>query len=167
VISGSLRSAIVARLHPASYPGVIAVSAADTDGRLLTEASRVKRVDFVGPGIATVPDPSGQATIVRGTSFAAPIISRQIADYVRAPNPGSARQAIARLSQSALRPRSDRKWSGYGLIGVVATEAAARRAARRMVDAGTTINLRSTVKCSGRNPSARRSMSGSETSRRL
>lgn len=113
-------------LFPASYPGVIAVSAADTNGRLLPEASRVKRVDFVGPGIATVSDLTGRATIVRGTSFAAPVVSRLIADYVRAPDPVSARQAIARLSQSAVRPRSGGSWFGHGLIGVAVPDAAMR-----------------------------------------
>jgi hypothetical protein len=105
-------------LFPASYPGVIAVSAADAAGQLLPEASRVRRVDFVGPGIATVPDPAGRATTVRGTSFAAPIISRDIADQVHMPDPDAARQAIARLSRSAVRPKSGAKWFGHGMIGV-------------------------------------------------
>ncbi|MBV1692298.1 S8 family serine peptidase [Novosphingobium sp. G106] len=108
-------------LFPASYPGVIAVSGADADGRLLPEASRVKRVDFVGPGIATVPDLSGRATIVRGTSFAAPVISRQIADYVRMPDPLSAQQAVSRLSQTAVHPRLERQSFGHGLVGVEAS----------------------------------------------
>lgn len=105
-------------LYPASYPGVIAVSAADASGRLLPEASRVKRLDFVGPGIATVPDPSGRATVVRGTSFAAPIVSRQVADDVRSPDPSSARRAIARLIRLAVRPQGVGGWFGHGLIGI-------------------------------------------------
>lgn len=109
-------------LYPASYPGVVAVSAAGADGRLLPEASHVKRVDFVGPGIATVPDLSGRATVVRGTSFAAPIVARRIADRVRVPDPASARQAIALLSKSATRPRSGGSWYGRGVIGVTTTE---------------------------------------------
>lgn len=110
-------------LYPASYPGVIAVSAAGTDGRLLPEASRVKRVDFVGPGIATVPDLSGRATVVRGTSFAAPVVARRLADYVHVPDPASARQALAQLSQVATRPRSGGSWYGRGVIGATAAEA--------------------------------------------
>lgn len=107
-------------LFPASYPGVIAVSAVNAQGQLLPEASRVKRVDFVAPGIATVPDPSGRPTIVRGTSFASPIISREIADLVHLPDSDAAREALARLSSSAVRPKSDEKWFGHGMIGVAA-----------------------------------------------
>jgi hypothetical protein len=55
---------------------------------------------------------------VRGTSFAAPIISRDIADQVHMPDPDAARQAIARLSRSAVRPKSGAKWFGHGMIGV-------------------------------------------------
>lgn len=105
-------------MFPASYPGVIAVSGAETSGALLPEASRVTRVDFVAPGIATVPDPSGGEAVVRGTSFAAPIVSRCIADLVRAPVPAASREAIARLAKSALRSKTDGKWFGYGLIGI-------------------------------------------------
>ena len=106
-------------MYPASYPGVIAVSAADASGRLLPEASRVKRIDFVGPGIATVPDPSGRATLVRGTSFAAPIVSRQLADQVRLPDPSAARRAIVHLERTAVPPPG--RGYGRGLIGVATT----------------------------------------------
>ena len=105
-------------LYPASYPGVIAVSAAGADGRLLPEASRVKRVDFVGPGIATVPDPSGRMTVVRGTSFAAPIVSRQLADLVTSPNPGAARRALSLHSSKAIRRRASGNAFGRGLVGI-------------------------------------------------
>ena len=106
------------QLYPASYPGVIAVSAADATGRLLPEASRVKKTDFVGPGIATVPDSSGRATVVRGTSFAAPVISRQLAVFVRSPDPLAARQALAHLSSIAIRLRPGGNFLGHGLIGI-------------------------------------------------
>ena len=103
-------------LFPASYPGVIAVSGSDGAGRLLPEASRVKRVDFVAPGIATVVDPQGHDSIVRGTSFAAPLVSRRLAGYARAPDPATAREAIRRLAQNAVRPKAGREWFGFGLI---------------------------------------------------
>jgi subtilisin family serine protease len=104
-------------LYPASYPGVIAVSAAADNGRLLPEASRVHRVDFVAPGVATVLDTSGRATIVRGTSFAAPIVSRLFADQITVPDHGSAHRALMQLVRSAIRPRSDGQWYGHGLVG--------------------------------------------------
>lgn len=114
------------QLYPAGYPGVIAVSAADANGRLLPEASRVKRTDFVGPGIATVPDLAGRATIVRGTSFAAPIISRRFADLMRSPDPLAARLALVRLSKIAIRLRSGGNFLGHGLIGIDVVEPAKR-----------------------------------------
>lgn len=103
-------------LYPASYPGVIAVSAAGADGQLLPEASRVKRVDFVAPGIASVLDPAGKPTLVRGTSFAAPIVSRELAEAIEAPDVSSSRRALARLKRDARIPESDRQWSGHGLV---------------------------------------------------
>ena len=103
-------------LFPASYPGVVAVSGTDGAGRLLPEASRVKRVDFVAPGIATVTDPAGRAVIVRGTSFAAPLVSRQLAELVQIPNSATARLAVDRLARRAVHSGPDRKWSGHGLI---------------------------------------------------
>lgn len=103
-------------LYPASYPGVIAVSGAGADGRLLPEASRVSRVDFVAPGIARVPDPAGNETVVRGTSFAAPVVSRLLAERIAAPDPAAARLALAELVRAARKPPGDRRWSGHGLI---------------------------------------------------
>ena len=105
-------------LYPASYPGVIAVSAAGSDGRLLPEASRVKRVDFVAPGIATVPDLFGRPSQVRGTSFAAPVVSRDLADYLTAPDPVAAKRAVDRLASVASLPASDRSRFGRGLVGM-------------------------------------------------
>lgn len=104
-------------LFPASYPGVVAVSAAGPGGRLLPEASRVRRVDFVGPGIAMVPDPAGRMTEVRGTSFAAPIVSRLIADRVHSPDAASAQKALRALAATAQRPKADAGAYGHGLIG--------------------------------------------------
>ncbi|MDE2563329.1 MAG: S8 family serine peptidase [Sphingomonadales bacterium] len=103
-------------LYPASYPGVVAVSAAGADGRLLPEASRVRRVDFVAPGIATVAGISGRGAEVRGTSFAAPLVSRLLADRLDDPDPEAARRAIAELAREAQRPRKDRRWFGHGLV---------------------------------------------------
>lgn len=113
-------------LFPASYPGVIAVSGAGPDGRLLPEASRVSRVDFAAPGIATVPDASGRNMLVRGTSFAAPIVSRLIADRVQGPDPDRAREALRLVAASATRPKADRKYYGHGLVDGAAGAVAAR-----------------------------------------
>lgn len=113
-------------LFPASYPGVVAVSGAGPDGRLLPEASRVSRVDFAAPGVAMVPDLSGRNTLVRGTSFAAPIVSRLIADHIQVPDPTRAREALRLVAQAATRPKTDRKYYGRGLVDGAGEAAAAR-----------------------------------------
>jgi len=66
-----------APLYPASYDGVIGVTAVDRSHRVLVEACRGKQVDFAAEGAdieaATLaPDTYGP---VRGTSFAAPVIA--------------------------------------------------------------------------------------------
>lgn len=104
------------QLYPASYPGVIAVSGSDQNGHLLPEASRVRRVDFVAPGIARVTGPSGRQAQMRGTSFAAPIVARLIADDFTFPDPVGARKRIDALAKKATRPKQDSKWFGRGLI---------------------------------------------------
>lgn len=108
--------AVARPLYPASYPGVVAVSAVGPDGRLLPEASRVGRVDFLAPGIATVVDPAGRAAVVRGTSFAAPLVSRLLADRIAAPDPRQARAALAALAGLARPPAQDRRWAGHGQV---------------------------------------------------
>ena len=66
---------------PASYPGVIAVTAVDAAGRALPEAGRPTHLDFAAPGAdmaAAVPG-NGYAK-VRGTSFAAPLAAARLLD---------------------------------------------------------------------------------------
>lgn len=66
--------------YPASYPGVIAVTAVDSKGRALPEAGRASRLDFAAPGadMAAASPGSGYAK-VRGTSFAAPFVASRLA----------------------------------------------------------------------------------------
>ncbi|MFD1612727.1 S8 family serine peptidase [Sphingomonas tabacisoli] len=65
--------------YPASYPGVIAVTAVDGKNRALIEAGRALHLDFAAPGadmLATAID--GSARAVRGTSFAAPLVAGRL-----------------------------------------------------------------------------------------
>ena len=59
--------------YPASYPGVIAVTAVDAGGQALPEAGKAAHLDFAAPGadMAAALPGNGYAR-VRGTSFAAP-----------------------------------------------------------------------------------------------
>lgn len=66
--------------YPASYPGVIAVTGVDANGRALLEAGRAAHLDFAAPGAdmaAALPN-RGYAA-VRGTSFAAPLAAARLA----------------------------------------------------------------------------------------
>jgi hypothetical protein len=65
--------------YPASYPGVIAVTAVDSGGRALPEAGKAAHLDFAAPGadIAAALPGQGYAR-VRGTSFAAPLAAARL-----------------------------------------------------------------------------------------
>ncbi len=65
--------------YPASYPGVIAVTAVDARGRALPEAGKAAHLDFAAPGADMAAALPGQGyTRVRGTSFAAPLAAARL-----------------------------------------------------------------------------------------
>ena len=79
--------------YPASYPGVIAVTGVDAGHRALREAGRALHLDYAAPGADLVAATPGKGFIaVRGTSFAAPLVSARIA----------ATGSAARLAREAL-----------------------------------------------------------------
>jgi hypothetical protein len=65
--------------YPASYPGVLAVTAVDARGRALPEAGKPTHLDFAAPGadMAAALPGRGYAR-VRGTSFAAPLAAARL-----------------------------------------------------------------------------------------
>ncbi|MEA3079478.1 MAG: hypothetical protein QOF05_886 [Sphingomonadales bacterium] len=65
--------------YPASYPGVIAVTAVDAGGRALPEAGKASHLDFAAPGADMAAAlPGNGYTRVRGTSFAAPLAAARL-----------------------------------------------------------------------------------------
>jgi subtilisin family serine protease len=107
-------------LYPASYPDVIAVTGVDARERVLLEACRGKHVDFAAPGA----DMSAAATehsyeLVRGTSFAAPIVAGLLATKLQSLDRTAALAAIAALSLQAtdLGAKGVDKIYGNGLVG--------------------------------------------------
>jgi hypothetical protein len=65
--------------YPASYPGVIAVTAVDASGRALPEAGKPTHLDFAAPGADMAAAlPGNGYTRVRGTSFAAPLAAARL-----------------------------------------------------------------------------------------
>ena len=66
--------------YPASYPGVIAVTAVDARDRALTEAGKAVHLDFAAPGADLAAALPGRGFArVRGTSFAAPLVAARLA----------------------------------------------------------------------------------------
>ena len=65
--------------YPASYPGVIAITAVDANGRALPEAGKASHLDFAAPGadMAAALPGRGYAR-VRGTSFASPLAAARL-----------------------------------------------------------------------------------------
>ncbi|WP_343525876.1 S8 family serine peptidase [Sphingomonas sp.] len=105
--------------YPASYPGVVAVTAVDAWDRVLIEAGRASHVDYAAPGADMMAVGVGGRRIkVRGTSFAAPLVAARIAAVYPAPEPGQIRPALARVDASArdLGRRGEDKIFGRGVV---------------------------------------------------
>jgi hypothetical protein len=96
--------------YPASYPGVIAVTAVDRKGRVLLEAGRASHLDFAAPGAdIAAAQPTGMGA-VRGTSFASPIVAGRLAALVKS----GSRDPVADLARQAKQPG---RQYGKGLVG--------------------------------------------------
>lgn len=108
-------------LYPASYPGVVGVSGVDRQGRPLPEAARGPQVMFAAPGSQMVSAAIGSPPyrIVRGTSFAAPMVAALLCRGLGAPAPHTATAAIARLADTATGMRAGARSNeiGYGVLG--------------------------------------------------
>lgn len=66
--------------YPASYPGVIAVTAVDGRNRPLIEAGRALHLDYAAPGADLFAgNAAGRRVKVRGTSFATPLVASRAA----------------------------------------------------------------------------------------
>jgi len=107
-------------LYPAAYPGVVAVTGVDANRHVLVEACRGPHVAFAAPGAgmsaAAVAHPY---ELVRGTSFAAPIVAGLLALRLEQPDRVGANAAIAALAAQAidLGPRGQDRIYGNGLVG--------------------------------------------------
>lgn len=100
--------------YPASYPGVVAVTAVDRRDRVLIEAGRALHLDYAAPGADIwASNAAGGRVKVRGTSFAAPLVAARIA-AVQAAGDGWK----ARLDGEArdLGPHGPDKLYGRGLL---------------------------------------------------
>ena len=107
-------------LYPASYPDVVGVTAVDAHQRALLEACRGKQVKFSAPGAdMSAANPAQTYAVVRGTSFAAPIVAGLLAEALSQPDKASAQRAISDLAAHAVdlgSPGPDPIY-GFGLVG--------------------------------------------------
>ena len=107
-------------LFPASYPGVVGVTAVDAHRRVLFEAGRGPQVRFAAPGADIAAAKSVQTfELVRGTSFAAPLVAGLLAARLPAPDPAGARRAVEELARDAvdLGTAGPDPVYGMGLVG--------------------------------------------------
>lgn len=105
--------------YPASYPGVIAVTAVDKRDRALIEAGRSLHLDYAAPGAdIRAAAPRGRTVDVRGTSFAAPLVAGRLAARYPRPDPGRIAASITLLDKEAidLGKRGPDKIYGRGLV---------------------------------------------------
>jgi subtilisin family serine protease len=107
-------------LYPASWPGVVGVTAVDARTHVLPEAARGAQVKFAAPGAdLAAARVGGGYTLVRGTSFAAPIVAGLLARELNLPDPqaaAAALQALAHEAQPASAGALDPVY-GYGVVG--------------------------------------------------
>jgi hypothetical protein len=90
-------------LYPAAYPDVVGVTAVDRRDRVLPEAARGKQVVFAAPGAdMAAASIAHEFAMVRGTSFAAPIVAGLLAAPPRTLERATAEEAIAALARRAI-----------------------------------------------------------------
>ena len=107
-------------LYPAAYEDVVAVTGVDARNRVIVEACRGKHVDFAAPGSdmsAAIPD--SKFGLIRGTSFASPIVAGLLAEELSRIDKQAADAARANLISRAqdLGSRGRDKIYGHGLLG--------------------------------------------------
>jgi len=102
--------------YPAAIAGVVAVTAVDAQYRVLLTANRGPQIALASYGVAiTAAVDDGGYETMSGTSFAAPIVTAELALRCRAANP---QQAIANLCSSAhgLGAPGRNDIYGYGFV---------------------------------------------------
>lgn len=103
-------------LYPASYPGVVGVTGIDPKRKPLPEAARGPQVMFAAPGsqMAAAAIGTPPYKLVRGTSFAAPLVAALLAPRLPSPSPALAAEALSTLAASAT-PAGE--GTGRGVVG--------------------------------------------------
>ena len=120
-------------LFPASYPGVVGVTAVNSRDRVLPEAGRGSQVDFAAPGADMAAAAMGGGYVgVRGASFASPIVAGLLSSRLQRPDAARAETVITGLAGEArdLGTRGTDPVYGRGLVGATLRTAPASVGAR-------------------------------------
>jgi minor extracellular protease Epr len=89
--------------YPAAYPGVIAVTAVDEQGRVYRRANRGGYIAFAAGGVHVENRYSkASSATVSGTSFAAPRVAAEIASRLAAQPRPEVQQVLDRLHSEAV-----------------------------------------------------------------
>ncbi len=103
-------------LYPAAYPGVVGVTAVDTDGKIYRWANRGDHIAVAATGVQVeIARPGGGSFLDSGTSFAAPVVSAWMAGELAADR----RRDPFVLIEAAARPASKTGRDGtfgYGIL---------------------------------------------------
>jgi len=111
-----------APLYPAAYPGVVAVTGVDAHDKVLLEACSGKHVLFAAPGADMVAaEPGGRYQVVRGTSYAAPLVAGLIASHLADDSAATPQLVLQKLEAAARDKGKKGRDVRYG-YGVVASE---------------------------------------------
>ncbi|SFD86568.1 Serine protease, subtilisin family [Lentibacillus persicus] len=105
--------------YPASYPGVISVSATDKNDERPWFSNYGRYVDIAAPGLSIYSTAlNGEHTIDDGTSFSAPMISGMSA-LLKAAHPDAERDQIEWMMEKSADQVSGKRWTeslGYGRL---------------------------------------------------
>lgn len=108
-------------LYPAAYPGVVAVTAVDAHAKVLMEASGGDYVRFAAPGADMVAASlNGKYAVVRGTSYASPLVAGLIARLIERDDDAGVEQVVQQLAATAAGgggPKRRRRHD-YSLVGM-------------------------------------------------
>jgi hypothetical protein len=103
--------------YPAAYPGVVAVTAVDSQNRVYLSANRGPQVTFAAVGVSIEAAAEGdEYEVVSGTSFASPIVAAELALARRgATTPTTAINALAADAVDLGAPGRDAVY-GFGRV---------------------------------------------------
>lgn len=101
---------------PASYEGVVSVTGVDGRNRALIEAGRALHLDYAAPGADMVAaNINGQASRVRGTSFAAPFVAGRLYRHLEQKSLAAALVALSAEARDLGKKGPDKVF-GRGLV---------------------------------------------------